>query len=525
MSEELPLDPLKQIENLRALRRLEELKDTNGLMFYEPHAKQDEFHANGQVKRRYVRTGNRFGKSTMGGAEDCGWAIGERPWYKQGDPRRTVGIPRRSTKGLIIVADWDKAHEIFTNPVKGQAQGKLFKFLPKDSIIRVSRNNAGVISEITVRSIWGGESSIMLDTVKSFMSNPMGQESSDWDWIHVDEPCPKDMWVANSRGLIDRDGSAWFTCTPIDQPWINDMFIPRDKFRLLTDESISKDVNHLMIVGSSYDNPHNSEAALQMFEAGLTEEQKQCRIQGIPLSLSGLVYKEFHPSDSVYRGTPPGWQDPMTPPENYTIRLAIDPHPQVPHAVLFAATSPEGQTFFFAEIFRKLTAEQLCEAIHEITAGRYVHINLCDPAAYIPSNIDQSVMADVLIEHGVFVEKASKDLSRGIITTQAALAEVIKSPRGTVQRKLLFAEHLQETRWEFDHYTWNPARPNKPIDKHDHMMENLYRLVLEGLDYVAPENDAGYKYIPSTIPNHYDHKLELPHYGDVVKKPRLARYG
>ncbi len=502
---------LEQIEDIRTLRRLERLKEEHGLLFYQPHEKQDEFHAAGDVKRRYVRTGNRFGKSTMGAAEDCAWALGERPWYKVGDPKRYVGIPKRSTKGLIIVADWDKVHEIFTNPVKGQGQGKLFKFLPKDAILGFTRHNSGMIAEIRVKSVWGGESTIMLDTVKSFLSNPMGQESSDWDWIHIDEPCPKDMWVANSRGLIDRHGSAWFTCTPLNHPWINDMFVPRDQFRLNSGEVIRKDVNHWMCVGTSFDNPYNPVAAIDMFVDGLTDAEKECRIQGIPLALSGLVYKEFHPSDSLYRGTPPGWAGPMSPPENYTIRLAIDPHPQVPHAVLFAATSPEGIVYFFAEIFRKLSAAQLCEAIHEITAGRYVHINLCDPAAYIPSNIDQSVMADVLIEGGVFVEKASKDLSRGIITTQTALNETVASPLGRKSRKLLFGEHLQETRWEFDHYTWNPARPNKPIDKHDHMMENLYRLVLEGLDYVTPESDPSIMYIPSMVQTNAH--FTVPRYG------------
>jgi hypothetical protein len=266
-----------------------------------------------------------------------------------------------------------------------------------------------------------------------------------------------------------------------------------------------------MIVGSSYDNPNLPAEAVDDFSDTLSEEAKQCRIYGIPLALSGLVYKEFSPGGNVYRGTPPGWDNPMSPPMNYTIRLAIDPHPQVPHAVLFAATSPEGQTYFFAEIFRKLTAVQLCEAIHDIVGPRYVHISLCDPAAYIPSNIDQSVMADVLIENGVFVEKASKDLSRGIISTQAALGEIVVSPLGNTARKLMFGEHLRETLWEFDHYMWNPQRPNKPVDKNDHMMENLYRLVLEGLDYVPPDNDEEIRYIPSMIPrqNHFT----VPSYG------------
>ena len=112
---------------------------------------------------------------------------------------------------------------------------------------------------------------------------------------------------------------------------------------------------------------------------------------------------------------------------------------------------------------------------------------------------------------GVFVEKASKDLSRGIITTQTALNETLTSPLGVKSRKILFGEHLQETRWEFDHYTWNPARPNKPIDKHDHMMENLYRLVLEGLDYVKPDSDAEYMYISNGVPQHS--KFTVPQNG------------
>ena len=57
------------------------------------------------------------------------------------------------------------------------------------------------------------------------MANPMGLESSQWDWIHVDEPIPEAMWNAVSRGLMDTGGSAWFTCTPIAEQWINLKFI------------------------------------------------------------------------------------------------------------------------------------------------------------------------------------------------------------------------------------------------------------------------------------------------------------
>lgn len=470
---------------LRRLQRLVRMKRACGLLFYKPFPKQDAFHSAGNYKRRYLRTGNRFGKSTVGAAEDAAWAIGERVWYPEGDPRRYVGIPKRATKGLIIVSDWEKAKEIFTNNVEGQARGKLFKFLPKDSLGRCPTNNAGVIAEINVKSVHGGYSTIYLDTVKSFKANPMGQESSDWDWIHVDEPCPKEMWVANSRGLIDRNGSAWFTCTPITEPWINDMFIPRSALRKEVTGEIILDENHWMATGSSYDNPHNTSEALAIFEKNLTDEEKACRIGGVPLSLSGLVYKEYKEEVHLLKKLPYGWDSWLAPPTSYTYRIYIDPHPQTPHAVLFAATCPYGPVFFWHEIFRKCLIPDLCDMINEVMFGREITSILCDPAAFIQSPIDNMSMADVFLDNGLVVEKAPKDLARGIIETQAFLGARVLSPTGTVMPKCYFSPHLTETLWEFDHYMWSSTKKDKPVDKDDHMMENLYRAVITDHGFIT----------------------------------------
>ena len=53
-----------------------------GINFYRPHAKQDKFHASGDKTGRYVRTGNRGGKTKCGAAEDVAWLLGGRVWYK-----------------------------------------------------------------------------------------------------------------------------------------------------------------------------------------------------------------------------------------------------------------------------------------------------------------------------------------------------------------------------------------------------------------------------------------------------------
>lgn len=476
---------IEQERLAKLLRAKESLARANGLLFYRPHPKQDLFHRYGDRKYRYVRTGNRWGKSQCGAAEDVAWAVGERLWYPTSDPARQLGIPRRPTKGVILVYDWDKAEEIFTSTSDGSAKGKLFQHIPHDRLAGVTKGNNGSVVAVKVRSSWGGVSVIQLDTVKSFMQNPMGHESSSWDWVHVDEPIPQDMWKAYARGLIDAGGSAWFLCTPLNEPWINDFFIP-SRWHRLDRAHVNEFGKKIVIVGSSTDNPYITVDNINEFAEILTDDEKQCRIHGVPLAMAGLIYKEFNRSEHVYTKVPIGWKDVSEPPMDYTIRYAIDPHPQQPHAVLFAATAPTGEVFFFEEIFDQCLLPLLAERIHRVVGGRPVELGLVDPIAYIENPIDGRCMADELTANGIFVEPATKELAHGILAVQAALRE--KTAQG--YRRFRFSESLMETLWEFDHYEWDLRKCNKPRDKDDHMMECLYRLVLNGLDYVPPDKDS-----------------------------------
>lgn len=281
----------------------------DSLPFYRPHPKQDLFHRSLQ-KRRGVFTGNRFGKSFMGVAEDCAWLRGERPWYPADDPARLGGIPQRPVKGLIIATDWDKVKEIFS----GQ-DGKLWKFLPRNGFIKnVSRNHSGAIDTIICNGPFG-LSSLRFDTVKSFMSNPQGSESSDWDFIHVDEPCPEGMFKAAARGLVDRNGFAWFTLTALREPWITDAFDVGGIF-----DGISS-----VIEGTIYDNIYLSKEAIRDYEATLTEDEKECRLFGKPLHKAGLVYKCFQQDKHVLTTLPRGWLSWIEPPKDWSYYLYIDP--------------------------------------------------------------------------------------------------------------------------------------------------------------------------------------------------------
>ncbi|MDE2103768.1 MAG: hypothetical protein KGL39_41405 [Patescibacteria group bacterium] len=434
----------------------------DGLPFYHPHKKQDIFHRS-PARRRGAFTGNRFGKSTMGCAEDCAWLRGERCWLPKDDPARTANIPQRPVKGLIITTDWDKVKEIWTGP-----DGKLWKFLPKKMIKMVSRNHSGAVDTVAVNGPFG-VSTVRFDTVKSYAANPQGSESSDWDFIHIDEPCPEGMWKAQSRGLVDRNGYAWFTLTALREPWITDAF---DVDGIFAGHSF-------FVEGSIYDNPYLTKEAISLYEASLTPDEKECRLYGKPLHKAGLVYKSFQQDKHVLTSLPIGWRSFIEPPIEWSYYLYIDPHPHTPHMVLFLVVDPFGRKYYYYDIFSKCLISQLCAQIKTILGARRVVRVRCDPIAFIEDPVDGQTMASEFFKHGIAVEKASKDLSRGILRVNEALASDFHP---------YFTPECRRALWEIKRYHWD-EETGKPIDADDHAMECLYRSILDEPCFVDQSNN------------------------------------
>ncbi len=471
-------------------QRLEGIK-RYGLAFYRPYNEQDAFHRAGATyKRRMFRGGNRTGKSTAGCTEDCAWLMGERPWYPVASPFRRGGIPNHPVKLLTITTDWDKVDEIFTSQ-RGEG-GKVWRYLPKNFVKSVRRNHSGAIDTIECNngSLW------RFDTVKSFMANPQGSESSDWDAVHVDEPCPEQMFKATARGLIDRGGSAWFTLTPLSEFWINDYFFPQDTGGKARDDVFS-------VCAAIYDNPFLPSAAIKEFEALLTNDEKECRLKGIPLHLSGIIYKQFRWDRHVLQNVPSGWRSFSEPPDSYSVYYAIDPHPQTPHAVLFCAVAPTGQRFYFTDIFKHCSIEELCRDVRGVVGGKNVTAIRIDPLAYVNDPITETNMANEFWRCGVFVEKATKALAQGILKVQAELAK---------PNNIFFSPECRRTLWEIQRYAWD-EKENKPIDKDDHMMENLYRLELMEPRFV--DREAKYPEIPELSITRSDLGLQDMEFNEV----------
>ena len=538
------LETLARLQELRqenaSLRRQKQLRESYGINFYVPHSKQDKFHSVGDVTGRYCRTGNRGGKTVCGAAEDVSFCIGGRVFYRnsfdvldgkknvvrrhvgsQNHPLVGKGIPSWPVKGLLVVSDWDKAKEIFTN-CEGSYEtwGELFQLIPRDAIAKVHKSRGGHVDQIQIKRLTefgGGESSLYVDTVESFKHGKLSQESSDWDFIHYDEPAPRPMFVANARGLTDRKGKFWFNCTPITEMWINDMFSPPnqhvvtavpDGLGFNTVEGSSR----YIITWSISDNPHMTPEAIADFASHLTREEKECRLHGLPLELAGLVYREFIYDMHVLCDVPSGWKDYHLPPVDYTHRVAWDVHgARVPQAIMLAATAPDGTIFIYDELFNEPLIRPNAELLGRKLEGRHVLDMLIDPRALIKNPVTGT--ADVLDEienHELYFLPGSKDLTTYVSMTKELLGVRHVSTKLPV---IFFSPRLGQTLFEFTHYVYDIEK-NEPKDKDNHMMENLGRLVLNGLEYY-PRQASRVAQKPYAIKDNVDRLMAQP--GNLLK--------
>jgi hypothetical protein len=486
-------DVLLARRELALTRRALELRKANALQFYNPHPKQQLFHNAADYHYRYARTGNRFGKSEMGAAEDIAFALGYRPWIPEGDERRTRGIPQFPTKGLIVTTDWDKSTEVFTEVADGPTKGKLFKYIPKASFINAEKNHSGAIDTLRVKHITGGVSVIRLDTVKSFKQNPLGSESGDNDWVHIDEPIPVEMYNAIIRGLIDRDGRVWFTCTPLTEPWIDEKFLP-DQESQTKAEMTHAHGDFWMMTGTSDDNPHNTPEAIERVMSQYPEEEQETRRSGTPKAYFGLVYGHcFDWPTHVRKETPLGWDCWQRPPTNYTKRFAIDYHPRKPHHVLFIATSPDEYHFVYHEIFLDCLMEELVAEIRLVfNLSEPTVPGLIDPLSETPNRVTDLSPFEEVIRLGLPVLPATKDPHNGIL----AVKTLLKARDRMGNPVMVFNSNLRRTLMEISRgYIWD-GETNKPLKKNDDAMENLYRLALQGLEYVEPASINDYRSLP-----------------------------
>jgi len=311
----------------------------------------DQRNVKGQTPRRLLfEAGNKVGKTEWGIAEDIAHAIGYRIWLEKDDPDYKIDI-KVPNMGLI-------GCETMMHSVPEKIEPTLRRLIPKHCNPVFKLNPQGVVKTITIQNGFEGEKCGSVIHVRSYDQRPDTFEGIDFDWIHWDEPPPKDILQAAERGKIVTNAPSWFTMTPLKEPYIYDEFSLKSYSNGGEDDEIG------VVRGSIWDNcrdyckpcdliitENENERKIAKCPkckgvmgfipyAGIIEylktldpDERESREFGIWHHLSGLVYKELSREKHIYEDFPiPG---------NWMKIEAIDPHDARPVHWLFGAVSPE----------------------------------------------------------------------------------------------------------------------------------------------------------------------------------------
>lgn len=257
-----------------------------GVFNFRPHKKQEEFlyakDKQGSVPYlRLIESGNKFGKTHCGVAEDLAHMVGFRPWLKKDDPNywikhgdKRIVVPNR---GLVI-------GETITHSIMEKIYPTFEELLPKVWGGKFKKNSQGHITNLKLTKGPGNGSEVFF---RSYDQPAKDFEGIDYHWAHPDEPPPQNHMNAILRGLVAYSGRAWLTMTPLREPYIYDRYS-----RKADNDKI------FVITGSIWDNAiknggYLDEKAIINYLEDLPKEEREAREFGKWKHFAGVVYKAF----------------------------------------------------------------------------------------------------------------------------------------------------------------------------------------------------------------------------------------
>jgi len=471
------LTKLSYAEKQRAyeLLKLEDsLKKKRPIDGYVPHAKQLEFHkSNAQI--RLFAGSNRSGKSHAGVCEDVWTALGIHPY-------REIKVPN---KGWICATDYP--HGIATVILP-----KLMSMLPTDCIARTINNSQGIPSIIQFKN-----GSVI--EFKSYDQDQMKFESSDFDWIHLDEPCKERVYNAVMRGLTDRNGRLWMTMTPLSEAWL---------FTKLWMPGITH-TNPLIecFKMSIYDNPYLSKEGVEQFAATVSDDYKQARLYGEFQQLQGRVFKNFNYKTHVLHG--------FVPPPQYVCYMGVDPHVygRKNQAALWCCITPDDDIVFFDEIWKDYTIETLRDKIieHDFViednrpTPRYnIAARVIDTSINIREAMNHTNFKNVIEATGKYGKRLSFKMAQkknllnsGLEYINVLLDNTLASPHRTP--RIFVDDKCTRLIEELDLHGWKNSQTEDKVEKE----LNTYNDMISIVRYILSMN-------PVAVKHHVPLRLQSP---------------
>lgn len=390
-------------------------------------------------------------------------------------------------EGLPLFEKWpypSKRGRIVSDPttVQGTLIPELKKWLPPDQY-NADKKGKSYEYEWTTKTGWTFDVMTYEQKTKEF-------EAATLSWAWFDEPPPADIFKA-TVARMRRGGIIFITATPLTgSAWMYDAIIAKD------DEIFGKDLRlgqRDFIYADVEDNcrQHGVRGILEhehieKMIAEYDEEDMQARVHGRFQHLVGLVFKKWSRKIHVIKPFQITERD-------YVVVQALDPHPRVEDAVAWMAIDNKGRKIICDELFISAKTPELARRITKVN-DRYRMIEMiADPSAFVEDKHqnapEQQTLAIQLWNLGLDYQRATKDRTRADRRIKDAI-DYTQAPDGSfiVAPELYVFDTCHRVIWEFEHYQWDEWRgqdssrktpKEKPLDKDDHMMENIGRLLVQ----------------------------------------------
>lgn len=348
------------------------------------------------------------------------------------------------------------------------------KLWPRARPVSVKKDKEGLETKWTDRKT-GSVIHILSNT-----QPPKKQEGWYGDLVVFDEPPSRDIYLANTRGLTDREGKEIFCCTLIDEPWIHQEIVRKRMDDGRPDPSIYS------VVADTYDNVGYgiTKKGADQYKNKLRPEEIEARIHGQPAYMSGLILPMFSRNSTKHGGH-------LMPrfdiPSHWPVDIAIDVHPRKKQAILFCATDTHNFKYLCDEIWDNGNADWIADKIIKMVHKRKYRVNkiIIDPLSKGDGNNEYTMFETIenkLFAQGIILETATKDKDQGIIE----IKEHLRGPNGMAS--CFVFNDLVRTIYEAEGWMWD-EKTQKASKNDDDMMENLYRIMLLGTEYSSPIMD------------------------------------
>lgn len=448
-------------------------REINGKV-YKPNPPQQELldaWLDEQYKTFIFSGGNRLGKTHIGVVIALSTLFGRFLWNN----KRLYFPHTLPRKVRYIGQDWHKHIAQVVIPA-------LYELWPKVRWKKPKKNLDGI------EAIWTDPITNSTLEIMSCKQDSALHEGWFGDLIVYDEPPPRAIYIANARGLTDREGKELFSATLLKEAWIDKDVIKK------MDSNGNPDLSVFSVHGEIYDNIGYglTKTGVEQFANKLSEEERDARLLGIPSYMSGLVLPQFQRKTHICKKR-------FKIPLDWIVDIAIDVHPRKRQAILFMATSPKNEKYLIHEIWDhgdgKWIGEQIMRKIltNHYRVGRII----IDPLAKSDTNNeDASSTFDkvdaVLANYGYILDTASKDKISGIIMLKELLLGPNKLP------SLFILPDLPRTIVEIEGWMYDDKGDDigKPQKVDDDFPENLYRLALLDTQWARLADD-GKEDVPS----------------------------